>query len=87
MRNCAAPRPIQISASEPLIEPLNFYRRRYALGAVQPVVPGTPPALADYSILLERDLSRLQGLPHTQIFNKGSVYLMGSRQKTNSRAR
>ena len=39
IRRSVGVRPIQVKASQVLIEPLNFYRKRYALGAVQPILP------------------------------------------------
>ena len=47
------PRPVRVAINPLLIEPLEFYRRRYALGAIQKIVPlgGTQPV--DYSIVLD----------------------------------
>ena len=47
------PRPIRVAASPELIEPFEFYRRRYALGAVQKIVPAGGVQTVDYSILID----------------------------------
>ncbi len=42
---------IEVKTHVNLIEPMNFYRKRYALGAVQPIRPETSPESAEYLIL------------------------------------
>ena len=67
------PKPVTIAASRNLWEPLNFYRRRYALGAVVSVVPPDQAVGADYLILLPRDQAPAAGT--ARIFTNGFVSL------------
>ena len=67
------PKPVTIAASQNLWEPLNFYRRRYALGAVTSVLPPNQSATADYVILLAQDQAPAAGT--TRIFTNGSIGL------------
>lgn len=65
---------IVVKTSDYLIEPMNLYRRRYALGAVQPVDPETKPSAAEYFILPSQELPTV---PATKLFeNRGIVLWM-----------
>ncbi len=65
---------IEITTPYNLIEVMNFYRRRYALGAVQPVRQETKPTAAEYFIL---PAQTRPPLPATKLFeNRGIVLWM-----------
>ena len=74
-------RSIQVKTSDRLVEPMNFYRRRYALGAVQPVRRETSEEGVDYLILLPQDLASLAVKPRTKLFEYRGIVLLaeGSR--------
>lgn len=78
IRHSVLIRPIQVTASEPLREPLNFYRKRYALGAVQPILPiaaAVTPVGVDYLALLPKDLSNSDLLIDRKIFTSDGISL------------
>ncbi len=67
---------VQVKASDRLIEPINFYRRRYALGAVQPLQTGSPAENAEYLILLPEDRRIRPNSGHVKIFENRGISLL-----------
>ena len=61
------PRSIRVAASASLANRLNFYRHRYALGAVQQILPLSSSGLADYTIEVEPQTGRAKLKPTTLV--------------------
>jgi len=69
---------VQVKGSDYLIEPMNFYRRRYALGAVQPLQVSSTPGNAEYQILLPGNVDALQNSGAVRIFENRGISLFKS---------
>lgn len=68
---------VQVKTSDQLLEPMNFYRRRYALGAIQPVGSETATQSAEYIVLLTSELAKSPLPDRLKLFEHRGITLLG----------